>query len=604
MHRLLRRPGLSRLFALCIVAAFVGVATPARAELTRQEYEACQSNDEAAFRTAIEQITVSALKRELQRINYGDHVQRQWLRLELDQLINTRVDAAVRDVRNETSWGSLIASLASQEQAEKLATAVAERVYQSDEMRKAIEDLAAAVGEQVGNQIALSEAETTEPALACLKAFVGPRYGDMIASAAISDAGAGLDVEAASDAASSVGSGSLMKESGAGITGAAILVMRRQLGRMAGRLGQRLAGAVLARLVSVVAGGVGVVLIAKDVWDLRHGVLPIIAEEMKSEDSKQKVRQEIASTLSDHIKDHGEKIGAETAKQIVEVWHSFRRAHARALDLAERNETFRSLLEDLTPAQLPRLDEIVALLLTDGGEPAILTRVKDGTLEQAIKSLPESGMTIARETGSVGEALAWSAVAGDDLDKVLEHDLHRHTKAEAFTQTTLQRLVALDDRLTISRLAKLPADPRERLFELPADDLKKLARGLTAAELDLLASYLTGLGPEPQKTVLTAIVEDPSRLQILNSRAVRNAVVSSRDQAAALAMLLRRDGETFSTLKADVELAWSGRITPQLIVTKHPLASALSIIALILIALIGFRLLWPQGRTRAEQPKA
>ena len=34
---------------------------------------------------------------------------------------------------------------------------------------------------------------------------------------------------------------------------------------------------MLGRLVSVVAGGVGLVLIAKDIWDFRHGVLPIIA---------------------------------------------------------------------------------------------------------------------------------------------------------------------------------------------------------------------------------------------------------------------------------------------------------------------------------------
>ena len=57
----------------------------------------------------------------------------------------------------------------------------------------------------------------------------------------------------------------------------AILLVRRQLANMAARIGQRLAGSILARLVSVVAGGIGLVLIAKDIWELRNGVLPIIA---------------------------------------------------------------------------------------------------------------------------------------------------------------------------------------------------------------------------------------------------------------------------------------------------------------------------------------
>src|SRR6185437_4544418 len=74
-----------------------------------------------------------------------------------------------------------------------------------------------------------------------------------------------------------------------------------QLSRMAARIGQRVIGAVLSRLVSTVAGVVGVVLIAKDIWDFRHGVLPIIAEEMKSKATKDSVRQEMATTLSEQV---------------------------------------------------------------------------------------------------------------------------------------------------------------------------------------------------------------------------------------------------------------------------------------------------------------
>jgi hypothetical protein len=575
----------------------------AMAELTRSDYEACQTNDESAFRSAIESLTIAALNRELSQIDYTDLVSRAWLRLEMDGLINGLVDKAEQEVRSETSWGSLISSLANQEEAEKLATAVAERVYRSDEMRKAIENLVQSVGERVGKHIKLTEDETTGPALACLKAFVGPRYGAMISTAVTTDAGSGLGVDA-TGAASSVGSGSVLKDSGAGITGVAILVLRRQMGRMAGRLGQRVAGAVLSRLVSVVAGGVGLVLIAKDVWDLRHGVLPIIAQEMKSEDTKQKVREEIAKTLSGHIEDHARQIGATTAQQIVEVWQDFRRAHARALDLADRNTPFRRFLDDLQPSQLPRLDEVVAILLSEGGEGLILSRLSDGTLEHAVKTLPDDAMTIARETRSVEAAIQWHAVSGDALDKVVAYDIYRRGDPAAFTRTSLKRVLALDDRLAISRVAHLSAPARERLFELETEKVKQLARNLTASELATLASYLTGLAPEPQKKILAAIAEQPGRLQIFNSKAVRNAVIASQDQTAAVDMLLRQDRASVANIRADVQLAFDGRITPQLIVTKHPLVVAAFIIAVILLLLMVFRLMLPRGRTAAETPEA
>ena len=93
---------------------------------------------------------------------------------------------------------------------------------------------------------------------------------------------------------------------------------------MAARVGQRIVGSVLARLVSVVAGGIGIVLIAKDIWDLRNGVLPIIATEMKSKENKDKVQEELAKTFAEQISGHIQEIGAATADRVIEIWREFR----------------------------------------------------------------------------------------------------------------------------------------------------------------------------------------------------------------------------------------------------------------------------------------
>ena len=233
-------------------------------------------------------------------------------------------------------------SLANQQKAQELATAVAERVYRSDAIKAALEQLAVGVGNEIGKQMEFASQDAAEPALACLKAFVGARYGETASRAVVGDAGKEIAIDPSKGAAE-MSPGAVLRESSGGIAGAAVLLMRRQLANMAARVGQRLVGSVLARLVSVVAGGIGLVLIAKDIWDLRNGVLPIIATEMKSKENKDKVQEELAKTFAEQISGHIQEIGAATADRVIEIWRDFRSAHAEALGLAERNPKFKAL---------------------------------------------------------------------------------------------------------------------------------------------------------------------------------------------------------------------------------------------------------------------
>lgn len=573
--------------------------TPTKADLSRSDYEACQARDAASFRKAIEGVIAKALRDELRTLDYESVVAIEWRHLKLDQLIDARVNQAVTDVREETSWGSLLQSLASQEQAQKLATAVAERVYRSDDMRKAIEMLASGVGKAVGGRIELASQDATAPALRCLKAFLGPRYGDMISSAVTADAGSNFDL-AARSSGPEIGAGTVLKNSTSGITGVTILIVRRQMANMARRIGQRIAGSVLSRLVSVVAGGVGVVLIAKDVWDLRHGVLPIIADEMKSEDTKTKVRAEVARSISGHINDHLDTIAQASADQIVDIWQRFRRAHTKALALAEKDVQFRKLLDDLEPNKLARLDETISLILETEGEGGVSKRMTDGTLVTAVTRLPEDAFSIARETRSIETALRWDAVAGDKLDAVMKYELFKRAPAGAFTQQSLARLLALQDRLAIVRLAGLDRAVRDTLFELSDDELKRLARGLTEGELNTLASYLSGLKTATRTRVLAAVSEDPSRMLVLKSAGVRDGVVASRDQHAAIEMLLREGSGDLEQIQGDFVLAWRGDIAPRLILAKHPVVLAGLGLALVLMILLFSRLLRPRGRGQKD----
>jgi hypothetical protein len=591
-----RRP-IASLVTFAIVA---GQIAPAAAQpLSKADYEACQARDETSFRSAIQAISVRALKAGIANVDYGAAVRDQWRRLGMDQIIDKRVDSAVEEVRRETSWANLLQSLAYQQKAQELATAVAERVYRSDELKAALEQLAVGVGQEVGRQMEFATQDAAEPALACLKAFVGARYGETAARAVVGDAGKGVALDPSKGAAE-MGPGAVLRETGAGIAGAAVLLMRRQLANMAARVGQRLVGSVLARLVSVVAGGVGLVLIAKDIWDLRNGVLPIIATEMKSAENKAKVQEELAKTFAEQISGHIEEIGAATADRIIEVWRDFRSAHAEALGLAERNPNFKAFLDQLAPAALPRLDEVVSLLLAEEGEAGLVRRLGDGTLNTAVNALPAPAMDIARETRSVDTGLKWAALAGGDLPKVVELSLYRRTTPGELTRTGLQRLLALEDPLAIVRLASIDRSARDTLFELGNADLKNLARSLSESELSSLSRYLTGLQKEPRERVLQAVAADPAKIHALASARVREAVIASTDQTAAVGMMLRSGGMLdLDAIREDVQLVVDGRVSPILLWDKHPVVIVAALVLALILLLLLRRLLFSRPRRRA-----
>lgn len=593
------RPVLRTCVSILTAASVAGLPlAPAsgQAIVTRQDYETCQTQDEQSFATAVSAIAKRSLQAGLAGIDYKALVSEQWRKLGIDATIDKQVDIAVEEVRNETSLSNLVRSIANQEKAQQLATAVAERVYKSDAVKTAIEQLAAGVGGEAGKRIELASQDAAEPALQCLKAFLGPRYGATVASTVVGAAAEDYGLKPSAGGAE-VSSGSVLQHSSDGMTGAAILIMRRQLANMATRVGQRIAGSVLARIVSVVAGGVGLVLIAKDIWDLRKGVLPIVAEEMKSPATKETVQAELATEIGNQISIHLDEISTKVGERMLEVWREFRRAHAVVLDLAERDPKFRTFLDSVRPDLLPRLGEVTSLVLQEEGEPGLLRRLNDGSLDETVKALPDDAFAIARETRSIEKALQWASLSGPLIGKVVDHELHKRSSPDQFTKSSLERLFAVDDRLAIMRLAAIDRDARDVLFERKPDELKTLARQLDERELSSLARYVTSLPQVPRERVLAAVAADTATMKILASASVREAVIASRDPAAAVDMMLRPEtGNDAKTVLSDLQLAWNRDVHPVLIWEKHPILVILLGAASLIVLLLLIRLITPRRR--------
>jgi hypothetical protein len=576
------------------------------AQVTAADYKACQVQTEAEFRTAIEAITLTSMQSGLASLDYTALIADQWRKGGLDLIIDRQIDEAIAQIRGEESWTELVRSLGSKAKAEELAIAVAERVYRSEGFKTALEQAVVGLGVEIGKRIEIAAADATQPAVQCMRSFLGARYGSSVARAVGEDTAKQFEVSAQANTADA-GATKILTNNPNAISGAAILIARRQVAKIAQRVGTRIVGSVLSRVVSVAAGGVGLVLIAKDIWDFRHGVLPIIASEMKSKASKDKVQSEIADGVKEQMGEHIKEIAAKTSEHVVEVWLEYRRAHAKVLELSEKHTAFKAFVETVKPDAMARLDQLTLITLKAENEDRLLKRVADGSFNEALNRWPAEAIAIARDQRSLEVAAKWMQLAERELPKVVEYEIHRKAGPETFSRASLVKLIGLDDRLAIQRLVAMKPDARAVLHELPASELKNLARNFDETQLTSLSHYLTGLSKDGGLRILTSVNRNPQKMQMLARSHVRNAVLGSTDQAAAVDVALRADGWLdLATLEPDVRLVLEGRISPILLWDKHPVAVLVAaFFGLILLNWMWRILTWrPGGRSGKRRAAA
>jgi hypothetical protein len=580
----------SSLLAATLVPTFAAGADTAAVKAGAPLPANCQVADEEAFRNAIDSLTFAAITKGMEGVDYNALVNISWRETGADLALEQRVTKSVAEVQEETSWSTLLQSLASKEAAQALATSVAERTYRSEEMNKAIEAVAADVGKQIAGRIELATLDAAAPAVACVRAFLGPRYGASVSLLVADDTGKAFQQTAAAGSAD-VNNTDLAIQSKGLIAGAVILVVRKALANLAKRIGQRVVGAVLGKIVSVVAGGIGLILIAKDIWDMRAGILPLIDAEMRSDDTKSKVKAEIALAISEQLQTHLKDISAGTADRILQVWHEFKAAHAKVLELAEKLPPFKTFLDTVAVAQLPRVDRVVALVLSSEGEGGVAKRLSDGTLDEAAKRMPDAVLDIATDTRSLDEAIGWQQLAGSQVGKVSANELHRIAKPKDFTVESLKQLLSLDDKFAVTRIGALPRDLREAVGSMTPERQRSLSRSLGSDEFNLFAGYVQGLKRNAAVRLISAVADDPTRMKQFSQATLQQAVLNSRDQEAAVGLMLR-DGALFNflALQQDFDLVTSGDVSPLLLWYKHTAAVSTGLGGGALLLLMIFRL--------------
>lgn len=304
------------------------------------------------------------------------------------------------------------------------------------------------------------------------------------------------------------------------------------------------------------------------------------------------IKDEIAKSIETELKGQTDQIAEETADRIYSFWLDFRQKYNALLSLSEKNPAFATFLKDRKIDQLGRLGQLVGLLQGQEGEPGVFRRVADGSLARALYDLDDAGVSIAITTKSLDRALAWSWLAGSKLSKAIAFGLTQHTNPDELTEPQLSALLSFDDRGKALRVAQLDRTARDAILALPAHDVKNLSHRLTADELGALGTYQSRLDPVVAANMLRAVNEDPTVMRSLASSAVQNAVLNSRDQLAAVTMLLRENSTlSFGNVGNDFNAVRDGRVHYRIFAERYWTALLVALF-LIFLALLWFRRLF------------
>jgi hypothetical protein len=587
-----------------VLGLFFQAPQTAHAQPAGISTEQCNSLSDNEVQDKIRALASAGLKTELESINYVELVNTYWTKTNAASRIDSAVDAAVAAVRSDTSWFDRAYSKYSPNSAERYAKAIADKAYNSEVFKSAIENLATAVATEAGTRIEQATRKLSNPVLECVQAALRSRYGGAVAQAFATDA---LNkIETTSTPGVSIGTTEFVLQHPDAISGVLIIVTREVVAKIAQSIGSRIAGVVASRLVGLIAGGIGVILIAKDVYEAGDGSFPVIAEQMKSDKTKAVIKDEIGKSLQADITVQAGAIAEQAADRIYNLWADFKQKYYRLFALGAKDPAFLEYLKNFSSFEkLGKLAQLVDIVNSSEGEPRIFARVADGSLNKALADLDENGLKIAAEQKSVEKALKWTAAAGDSLPRAVELGLYRWLSPEEVTPENLRKILSLNDKGAVARLANLDPGARDVILDLPGDLTQRFVLRLNAPQLTAFADYKRNLQPAAAKRLLGLAMEDPAIIQGLSGEGLRQAVIGSRDQLAALNMLTREDPSVLSygRILKDVELVRDGSVGYRVFWERYWLSIVAAGFVLLLLLSWIRRLLFGRPQVIIRDPK-
>jgi len=569
------------------VAGSVRAAPVLPQEYTFQE---CDRVGEAELRDELNIIAQQAIVSEALDLNRI--VERQWIALGMDDLIDTEVDQAIERVRREEDYLGRLWSGWSAEKAKELATRVANYAFGAEAFKAAMVELSNAIAADITTELETVSARSASSALICIQEFIGARYSENMV--AIFESELAQQVEGV-DFADIDPNVSLLETHSTALAGFGVIIGTQIAKRLANKIAQRLAGKIVGRVVGRAAASfvpiagwiIGTGLIVWDLIEGGKGALPQIEEALKSSDVKQEIRAEVVDTIDTELDSELPQVARAIANDIYSSWVDFKQEYENVLELAAQNPDFKELLDNASTAEIFKLSKFVAVGLETLGPDALEAAIVDGTFERAFY-LPESALEILTATESLDRTIAWAEVAGRLLDDVVALEIYKLKMPEDFDRDALPAIVDLQDRAVVAKVLLLNRDAVNTLLRLPPETVQELAHNFTVDDLTWLAGYLDELEDlSARNQLVTRLIDSPEVINELKNENVKAAIVESNNVEETIDFLASpRSVESFVM---DTMTLWQGNVSWWQHYRKY---AGVWITILVILALLILRFAW------------
>ena len=482
----------------------------------------CEQVEEELLLSDLNRITRSVLDRDKSGLELDRIVEENWTELDLDSVVDKAVDEATQRVREERGALDRIFSGWSEEKAAEFAEAIANQAFDSPKFRTAIDSLSLAIVDDLTVEIHVMTVKSASSAFLCVQEFIGAKFSDVMSEVLEDSTKAWLEslevgnIEGETDFVdledrklSIVGIGAIVG------TQIAHAIARRVAQGILGKVVTRILGRAASAAVPVAGWVIGGALIIYDVYQAWEGSLPQIQDDLKSENVKETIRSEFVSVVDQELANSMPGISQSVTIEIYRRWRSFLQDFEHVLRLAENNEDFRLLLEDVTPDQVDKLSELVEVTVDVLGIEWLNRLISSGEFK-LIFDLPRASFKILRDTSDPGLVLRWAKVADVRIVSVAETELYKYTSPEEVGDLeTLEKMLALEDSSLIQDLMQKGVEEREALLGLPTPQTKWILSKLSSSQTDWVISYLLDLPSSSQVRLVGFLIRDGALISVL-----------------------------------------------------------------------------------------
>lgn len=597
---------LQRFLFLLLALALVIQPTTLRAAPLRQATDTtlqnCDSVDEEALQDELNSITQEVVAASAEQIDIGRIVEEQWRALKMDTIIDAQVDSAIERVKGEEDYWNKLLSSWSAETAAELTRKVTNYTFESETFQAKIDELSHNVALSISEKIALLSAQSVSAAFFCLQTFISGNYSGALVQAfeeqvRLATEGVTFDNEALDTSLLSI-----IGQHGTALGGIGVIIVAQisrrlmvEIGetiaeRIAGRIVGRILGRAGSTIIPIAGWIVGAGMIAYDLYSSRDGALPQIQETLKSEEVKSGIRSEIAASIEPELLRELPQIARDISNQLFNQWRDVKRNIRQVLELSTENVAFNALLnEQKTPEDLAKLVNLVGAAMPVLGHDGLLEAVDSGLFAQVFAQ-PEAAFQIVSDSGSLQDAIDWSNAAGNLLDQVVATEVYKHQPAGALDKTLLEKLLAVNDKAAIQKLALLKPEALQALLTVSTSNLATLATQVEAADLEALSGFLPTLNQAQVNQLVARVMSEPATVSHLQDPALRDYLTSNSSNLDAALPFLLSPKEGAAPL-FDAGQVLLGQVSWRLFLFKYGVGqSALVTVGAVVLALIALRL--------------